>query len=224
MAALDDQLINTLYGAVDNAARWVELMDLLRARFGVESVAAQLLVPSHDDLLPLWGTRDSVSERHAVLHDSWANSVANPRFRRPRGPPAALEIDSDLRSPDYSAEDRRVLRDGLARCGLGPAFWISQQLEDDRHFTMIFHRAPDDGRDIAVPDRHMLESLAPHFRQAVRLWVRLAEADARQALVEAAGDGMMTALVACDRRMRIHWMNADAHRLLGMNGAPRQIR
>ena len=29
--ALDDHLIGTLYGAVDNAARWVELMDLLRA-------------------------------------------------------------------------------------------------------------------------------------------------------------------------------------------------
>ena len=73
--ALDDHLIGTLYGAVDNAARWVELMDLLRARFGVESVAAQLLMPSRGDLLPLWGTRDSVSERQSVLHDSWANSM-----------------------------------------------------------------------------------------------------------------------------------------------------
>ena len=221
MAVLDDQLIGTLYGAVDNAARWVELMDLLRVRFGVESVAAQLLVASRDDLLPLWGTRDSVSEGHAALHDSWANSIANPRFRRPNAPPVDLEIESDQQSPDYSNEDRKVLRDGLARCGLGPAFWISQQLEDERHFTMIFHRAPDDGRDIDLHDRHLLEAMAPHFRQAVRLWMRLAEADARLALVEAAGDGMLTALVACDRRLRVHWMNADARRLLDAGGAMR---
>jgi DNA-binding CsgD family transcriptional regulator len=53
------------------------------------------------------------------------------------------------------------------------------------------------------------------------LWVRLAESDARSTLVEAAGDGMMTALVACDRRMRVQWMNADARQLLAAGGAMR---
>jgi DNA-binding CsgD family transcriptional regulator len=212
MTTLDDQVIATLYGAVDDKTRWVELMDLLRQRLGVEGVAAQLLVPSRDDLRPLWETRDSVSERNGALHDSWANTPANPRFRRPQGPPQALEIDSDQRWCDYSTRDRHVLRDGLARCGLGPAFWISQQLDEDRHFTLIFHRAADDGRDMGSDDRHLLEAMAPHFSQAVRLWMRLAEADARRLLVEQAG---LTAMVACDRRLRVHWMNADARRLLG---------
>jgi DNA-binding CsgD family transcriptional regulator len=214
MRVLDDTVIAALYGAVDVEARWVDFMDLMRRHLRVECAAAQLLAVSHDDLLPVWGTRDRLSESRAALHDSWANSLANPRFRRPVGPSRELEIDSDQRTPDYSAEDRRVLRDGLARCGLGPAFWISQQIDRDHHFTMIFHRAADDGRDMDAGERHMLEALAPHFRQAVRLWMRLAAAEARADLVEQAAEGRMTAMVACDRHMRVHWLNADARRLL----------
>lgn len=215
MGKLDDQLIAMLYGAVDCDARWVELMDVLRQRFGVESVAAQYLVAAHNDLLPLWCSRDSVSQSHAALHDSWANSLANPRFRRPAGPPREMEIDSDHRCDDYSAQDRRELHDGLARCGLGPAFWLSQQIDADRHFTLIFHRAADDGRDMDATELDLLQAMAPHFRQVVRLWERLAAAEARTRLIEQAGDGMMTAMVACDRHLRVHWMNADARSLLG---------
>jgi DNA-binding CsgD family transcriptional regulator len=214
MQMLDDTVIAALYGAVESESRWVDFMDLMRRHLRVECAAAQLLVASQDDLLPLWGTRDRLSQSRAALHDSWANSLANPRFRRPSGPSRDLEIDSDQRTPDYSAEDRRVLRDGLARCGLGPAFWISQQIDRDHHFTMIFHRAVDDGRDMDMQERRMLEAMAPHFRQAVRLWMRLAAAEARAGLAEQAGEGMMTAMVACDRHLRVHWLNADARRLL----------
>ena len=215
MARLDDQLITMLYGAVDNDARWVDLMDMLRQRFGVESVAAQYLVASHNDLMPLWCSRDSVSQSHAALHDSWANSLANPRFRRPAGPPRDMEIDSDQRCDDYSVQDRCELHDGLARCGLGPAFWLSQQIDADRHFTLIFHRAAHDGRDMDAADQDLLQAMAPHFRAVVRLWERLAAAEARTRLFEQADDGMLTAMVACDRHLRVHWMNADARRVLG---------
>lgn len=217
MAQLDDQVITALYGAVDSDARWVDLMDLLRTRLGVESVAAQLLVASRDTVQPLWGTRDSVSERHGALHDSWANSVANPRFRRPPVARRQMEIGSDQRATYFSAEERLNLRDGLARCGLGPAFWISQQIDHERRFTMIFHRPPDDGRDLDSHERGLLETLAPHFRQAIGLWVRLAAAEARAGLAEHAGDAALTAVVACDRRLRVHWLNADARRLIGAN-------
>ncbi len=214
MARLDDRLIEMLYGAVDDGARWVGLMDHLRLAMGVESVAAQFLMASRDDLLPLWGTRDSLSESRGALHDSWANSLANPRFRRPVGPPQDLEIDSDHQSQDYTAQERRDLREGLARCGLGPAFWISQQIDAERHFTLIFHRAADDGRDMEAQDRAMLMAMAPHFRQAVRLWVRLCAAEAHGGLVDQAADGLTTGLIACDRRLRVQWMNAEARRLL----------
>lgn len=214
MGTMNDQLIGALYGAVDDSTRWVGLMDLLRRELGVESVAAQLLLASRDTLLPVWGTRDSHSERHAALHDSWANSPANPRFRRPPALPQALDLDSDQRSPGYSAQDRRMLREGLARCGLGPAFWMSQQLEGGHNFTLIFHRAPDDTRDMEEPDQALLTALEPHFRQAIRLWMRLATAEARVGLIEQAHDGMMTAMVACDRHLHVHWSNADARRML----------
>ena len=214
MAALDEQLITMLYGAIDSDLRWVELMNLLRRRFGVESVAAQYLVARHQELVPLWCSRDTVSQGHASLHDSWANSLANPRFRRPLGPSRELDIDSDTRCEDYSPQDRRDLRHGLAQCGLGPAFWLSQQIDADSHFTLIFHRAAGDGRDMTTDDRALLNGIAPHFRQVVRLWERLAAAEARTRLVEQAGDRMMSAVLACDTRLRVHWMNSDARQVL----------
>lgn len=215
MGQIDSRLLELLYGAVDNEARWVDLMDHLRTGMGVESVAAQFLVASGDDLLPLWATRDRVSQSHAALHDSWANSPANPRFRRPQGPPVELEIDSDERCPDLTDQDRATLREGLARCGLGPAFWISQQIDRDRHFTLIFHRPPDDQRDMTTAERLLLEALAPHFRQAVRLWVKLASTDVHLQLIDQAVAGLTTGLVTCDRRLRVRWMNHEARRLLG---------
>ncbi|WP_206245370.1 helix-turn-helix transcriptional regulator [Novosphingobium terrae] len=210
MATLNDQVIGALYGAIDDPGRWIGLMDLLRQHMGVESVAAQLLVPSQDLLLPLWTRRDSHSERNGMLHDSWANSPANPRFRRPLSPPPALDIDSDQRCRDYSAQDRRMLSDGLARCGLGPAFWLSQRLDDGHTFTLIFHRVADDRRDMGAHDESLLTLLAPHIRQALRLQTRLTTLEMQAGLVQQANDAMMTAMVACDRQLRVHWSNADA--------------
>jgi DNA-binding CsgD family transcriptional regulator len=223
MARLDSLTIEKMFGAVDNPSRWVELMDHLRSTLRVECVAAQFLVASRDDLLPIWATRDSVSQSRAALHDSWANSQANPRFRRPSLPMPDLEIDSDQRSNDFTAAERVELREGLARCGLGPAFWISQQIDAEHHFTLIFHRAADDGRDMQADEVAWLTTIAPHFRQAVRLWARLAAADAQAALINQATDAIATGLVACDRRLRVQWMNSDATRLL-VPGAAMHVR
>jgi DNA-binding CsgD family transcriptional regulator len=134
-----------------------------------------------------------------------------------------LAIASDQGKADYSAEDRLRLRDGLARCGLGPAFWMSQQIDHTRRFTLIFHRAPDDGRDIGSRDRTLLEALAPHFRQAVGVWMRLAAAEARTGMLEHAGDIALDAVVACDRELRVHWLNDVARRLLA-GGAGLRLR
>jgi DNA-binding CsgD family transcriptional regulator len=88
---------------------------------------------------------------------------------------------------------------------------------------MIFHRPPDDGRDLDTREQGLLETLAPHFRQAIGLWVRLAKAEARAGLAEQAGETMLTAVVACDQRLRAHWINADARRLFGANAHVRLI-
>lgn len=220
---LDDQLVGALYGAVEDAGRWVGLMDMLRRHLRVECAAAQLLVPSQDKLLPVWGTRDSHSEARGRLHDSWANSPANPRFRRPVHTPPELEIDSDARCRDFSSTDRRQLYDGLAHCGLGPAFWVSQQLDSEHTFTLIFHRIRDDTRDMEAHDEQMLAMMAPHIRQAGRLWMRLTAAEMQAELFGQAHDAAMAAIVACDRRLRVHWGNAQAHAMLEA-GHPLRLR
>ncbi|MBB3953913.1 helix-turn-helix transcriptional regulator [Novosphingobium sediminicola] len=214
MAAISDQWIGALYSAIDEPARWVGLMDLLRRDFDVECVAAQLLVAAQGKALPVWGTRDSHSERHGRLHDSWANSPANPRFSRPIGPIPDMEILSDARSPAYSAQDRRRLSDGLARCGLGPAFWISHRLDKDHRFTLIFHRTPDDRRDMEPREEAMLARMAPHMHQAAKLWLRMSEAEAKAEWIAQAHDATGVAMLACDRDLRLHWCNEPARALL----------
>lgn len=223
MGLLDDRLIATLYGAVDHNARWVDLMDLLRDQLRVESVAAQMLAVSRGDLLPVWETRDRVSEAHGALHDSWINSQASPRFRRPPGPMPELEISSDQQCPDYSAAERQMLSEGLARCGLGPAFWISHQIDARHTFSMIFHRPPGDTRDMCTAEARLLQALAPHLRQAIRLWVRLNEAEARFALIDQAGDAAPVAMVACDRERQVAWCNGEARAMLAGAG-PLRLR
>ncbi|WP_232280898.1 helix-turn-helix transcriptional regulator [Novosphingobium nitrogenifigens] len=218
MVKLDDRLIATLYSAVDNDSRWVDLLDGMRAEFEVESAVVQVLDNSAPDLRMVWESRDRISQSRVALHDSWANTLANPRFRRPRQRITDVQISSDQRLSDYTAQDRSVLREGLARCRLGLAFWISVRLDPARHFTMIFHRAPEDGRDIGPQDLARLEGLAPHLQQALRLWVRLDQAEARVRLIEDAADGPLAAMIACDRRMRVQWMNADARRILHAGG------
>lgn len=223
MAAIEDQWIGALYGAIDEPARWVGLMDLLRRDFGVECVAAQLLVAARGKALPVWGTRDSHSERHGRLHDSWANSPANPRFSRPIGPIPDMEILSDARSPAYSTQERRQLSDGLARCGLGPAFWMSHRLDKDHRFTLIFHRTPDDRRDMDPREEALLARMAPHMHQAARLWLRLTEAEAKAELIAQAHDATGTAMLACDRDLRLHWCNEPARAMLAQGG-PLRLR
>lgn len=215
MAAISDQWIGALYGAIEDPGRWVALMDLLRRDFQVECVAAQLLVAARGGrALPVWGTRDSHSERHGRLHDSWANTPANPRFSRPIGPMPETEILSDARSLAYSSQDRRQLSDGLARCGLGPAFWMSHRLDKDHRFTLIFHRNADDRRDMDPREEAMLTQMAPHMRQAARLWMRMSEAEAKAEWLAQAHDATGTAMLACDRDLRLHWCNAPARTML----------
>lgn len=218
-ATIDDRLIETLYGAVDNDARWGELMNVLKQRLGVHSAVGQLLISGSGCspvglMRPMWTARDSDSERAAALHDSWAGTPANPRYRRPHGTMPEIVIGSDQQESFMTGADRENLRQGLARCGLGPAFWLSLRLDDARRFTLIFHRQPGDTRDISAQEQAQLTALSPHVRQAVRLWTRLVEAESRAALIERAGEEQAIALVACDRHLRVHWMNAAARGLL----------
>jgi hypothetical protein len=85
----------------------------MRAEFEVESAVVQVLENSAPDLRMVWESRDRVSQSRVALHDSWANTLANPRFRRPRQRITDVQISSDQRLSDYTAQDRSVLREGL---------------------------------------------------------------------------------------------------------------
>lgn len=221
MGQIDNRLISALYGAIEEEARWTEAMDLLRDNLGVESAVVQMLSARSPQLEELWTSRDTRSLRAASIHDSWANSPANPRFRRSFTHTVDLGIGSDQSHGQYSPVEREALRQGLSRCGLGPAFWLGMKLPGERNFTLIFHRRPGDERDIGEAELGLLQTLAPHLRQIVRLWSRLDESTARAGLAGRAACSLASAQLTCDSVLRIGWMNDAARALLDEDGPVR---
>lgn len=210
----DNDLIAAMYGAIGDDARWTSVLDTIKLRLGVASAVFQRLVIDKDDLVPMFSLRDTWSTQEAERHDSWANSPLNPRFRRNTAPIGPYEIASDQLSAALTAEDREVLRHGLAACGLGPGFWLDCKTGPGEHTTIILHRHVDDSRDITDDDQQFLHLLMPHFRQVSRLLNDFANQRARLAVAEAFMDSTTLALLACDLDLGIHWMNAAAERLV----------
>lgn len=210
----DNDLFAAMYGAVGEEARWIEVLDAVKLRLGVASAVFQRLVVDRDDLVPTFSLRDTWSTQEAERHDAWANSPLNPRFRSNTAPPGPFGIESDQRSPALTAQDREVLRNGLAQCGLGPGFWLDCKTGEREHTTIILHRHVDDGRDITQADEEFLHLLLPHFRQVSRLLSDFAAQQARLSVAEAFMDSTSLALLACDLDLGIHWMNAAAERLI----------
>ena len=213
-AVSDNDLIAAMYGAVGDDARWTGVLDAIKLRLGVASAVFQRLVVDRDDLIPMISLRDTWSTQEAARHDAWANSPLNPRFRTDTAPRGPYEIESDQRSVALTAEDREVLRHGLAACGLGPGFWLDCKTGPREHTTIILHRHVDDGRDITQSDEEFLQLLMPHFRQVSRLLSDFAEQRARLSVAEAFMDSTSLALVACDLDLGMHWMNVAAEQLV----------
>lgn len=218
MTHSDSSLLLDLYGSVEHEARWQVVLDTLRDRMGLESVVAQVLSSARSCLQQVWTARDSVSLRHAAIHDSWANSGANPRFHRQR----ALRhpdtgIGSDFQSLDHSENEHRAMREGLARCGLGPAFWVDFGLSPNSHFSLVFHRKPGDDRDVNAGEVEFLQQLQPHLSQAVSLWLKTSENAARVRTLEQAISATDLAMTSCDRTLRMAWSNPVAETLLAYN-------
>lgn len=203
-----------MYAAIGEDARWTDVLDTIKTRLGVASAVFQRLVANKDDMIPVVSLRDTWSTLEAKRHDEWANSQHNPRFRRSTAPTALQEIDSDHRSPHFSAADREVLQRGLAMCGLGAGFWIDCKTAPGEHTTMIFHRHVGDGRDITRAEDEFLGQLQPHFRQISRLLTSIAGYEARLSVTESFMNTTSLALITCDEDLGVHWMNSAAEHLL----------
>jgi len=213
----DSSLLLQLYGSVEQEARWQAVLDTLRDRLGVQSVVAQVLSSARPCLQQVWTARDSVSLQQAKIHDAWANSGANPRFRRRPLRPAGSGIGSDFKSLDHTDSEHDDMRERLARCGLGPAFWVGFGLTEESHFSLVFHRKPGDDRDIDSAEAEQLLQLLPHLNQAVGLWLNSSQSAARVRALEQAISATDLAMLGCDRALRLAWSNPVADSLLAAN-------
>lgn len=210
----DNALIASLYSATTDPARWSGALDLIKQRLGLASVVVQRIGADEDMLRPLLNFRDSWSSAHAAQHDAWANSPASPRFRSDAQQKDELEIDSDQRSEAFTAADRKELQEGLAGCGLGSGFWIGYRLGPDDFVSLICHRPQGEWHDITRREQDFLDTLSPHFGQISRQIASLPHAQARFALAEQFMQSARLAILACDDRLQVHWLNAAAERLL----------
>jgi len=156
MADLEPKMLGKLYATIEQEECWLPFLNELKRYFRVESAVAQILSAKSESLQQLWTSRDEQSQRKAALHDSWANSDANPRFRSPHTGDEFPQIGSDFRNLQLGPVELLNMRNGLARCGLGSGFWIDIKLETDTYFSLIFHRQPHDDRDLSADEEDRL--------------------------------------------------------------------
>ena len=207
---IDSNLVESLYDTVTDGDTWSMVLDNLKLRLGAQSAVAQVLTSRTPIAQPLWMVRDHYSQEMAQLHDSWANSPANPRFRRQREHSTVPEIGSDRRCLGLSAGEAATMRAGLGGCGLGAGFWVELDIDHSTHFTLIFHRSCGDGSDITAPEAKMLRALAPHLQRAVHLAWRLGEEKLHAAALESAVCNADMAALTCDPELNLHWASAAA--------------
>ena len=207
MVDLDHNLLGNLYATIEQEEGWLPLLNELKRHFQVESAVAQILAARSDYMQQLWTARDCQSQNRAGLHDSWANSDANPRFRRPRSDSPFPQVGSDFRNLQLAPTELLNMRKGLAGCGLGTGFWIDIKLEPNTYFALVFHRLPGDDRDLSEEEEAKLMALIPHLHRTLRVRRRLIASEDMASVLDLATCATDTAMMVCDSHLRIKWAN-----------------
>lgn len=211
-------LIERIYATTGETAAWAPLLDRMCEHLGITSACAQLLAEEDRRLHQVWHTRDTGSIAFAAQHDRWVNNPDNPRLHmRPSGQPRP--IGSDRRLFADAPDLMRRLNEGLARAGLGQAFWVGFPVARGQHFSLIFHRRAGDLRDLSQEEEALLLQLLPHFRQSAAIGQRIGRLTGQNERFGSLIDDSGLAMVVCDQRGRVEWRNTAAGALLQSRAA-----
>ena len=205
----DNHLFADVYHCIQQPAHWVSVLDRVKVRMKVVSVAVQILKTRADGSVGLeWEARDSFSLEHSALHDKWVNNADNPRLLLDIQHPLQVVRDDDVFKPDCPVFRRFLER--LACAGLGKAIMLDIALSDDTLLSLVAHRHSQDERPYGTEVENFLYALAPHLTQVFHLAEQFNRHGYQQALLEKVVDQLATGLLLIDHRAKVLWGSSKA--------------
>jgi len=214
MSELASQILPDIYACCEGSDRWPHVLDRIRGILGVQSAVVQIFEQDGMQLRERWNARDSLSLSRAALHDLVVNNAQNPRLdlRLARRPTDQIMRDRDRFAT--GCPQLAGLQGRLASIGLRGGSGLGFQLADSHYFSLILHRAVDDGAELDRQDELFLRQLAPHLEQVTRLIAQLHTARNREAMLAALVDRLRTGVILCDGAGRIAWTNKAGVRMV----------
>lgn len=209
----DNQLFADIYRCITAPSHWVAVLDQVKARMNVASVAVQVIKKQYSGTVDLqWEARDSFSLEHSALHDKWVNNSDNPRLLIEVNQPLQVIRDEDVFQDDCPIFRRFMKR--LALAGLGKAIMLDITLPDDTLLSLIAHRHCYDDRPYDVDIENFLYALAPHLSQALEISQQYNQGMFQQKLLESVIDHISMGLLLIDEKGDVLWSSQTAERMI----------
>jgi DNA-binding CsgD family transcriptional regulator len=216
MDRLTGTLLGRLYDCSDDHGRWTGALDEICRQFDARSAVVQILRRDEHRLRSTWGVRDSFSTANAARHDALVNNADNPRLDlRLTRPLAARPVFRDTDYFNEGCPHLAALGGRLADIGLGRSIGLGIDLPGERYFSLMLHRAVDNGRPFDGDEEGALGALAPHLARVMQISDRLARAEAgREALVTILAR-LRTGVMLLGDGLRVDWLNDAAQAMVG---------
>ncbi len=211
-----NRILPDLYQCAMQPGQWRNLMDKIRAHFGVQNVSLQMYQVRDDHLRQQWSVRDSWSFSHRALHDRLVNNDRNPRLdlnltARPQAGVCVLR-DRDVFSPD--CPEYIALRQRLHALGLGQELLLSLEYDSGRLLSLIMHKPAAERVDFTRAQERVLYDLAPHLQQAVESFENTLRLRQHVEMLSHTVGNLSTGLLLLDSVGKIRWSNHYARRIL----------
>ena len=209
----DNQLFADIYRCITKPSHWVSVLDQVKARMNVASVAVQVIKKQYTGAMDLqWEARDSFSLEHSALHDKWVNNSDNPRLMIEVTKPLQVVRDEDVFREDCPIFRRFLKR--LALAGLGKAIMLDITLPNDTLLSLIAHRHSHDDRPYDVEIERFLYALAPHLSQALEISQIFSHSMYQQHLLESVIDHISMGLLLIDEKGGVIWGSQMAEKMI----------
>ena len=211
-ANASDPLLLQIYGGCTDTARWRLALDEVCAQTGAVSAVLQGLRIEGARAVPFWMAHDSYIDFDA--YRATISDAGNPRLEAGRILKALtkskpVQGDDGLFAP---AEQpiRQRLNEQLLSMGLGHFVGALVPLDDQRCAALALHRRPGDTGDFPARVLDRLSELMPHLAQALSVSHAMALSQTAGALLQGHLDSVPCAMVVCDVRGQVHWLNQHA--------------
>jgi DNA-binding CsgD family transcriptional regulator len=208
----DDAAIDAIYAAASAPERFADALDLLADRFRAEG--SWLICSDAEGASHVTASRDLAVAAQDYVERGWKLDFLAARAQHRRTSNGlTCYADTDIaRAEEIASHPFYVkFRAGL---GLGPLMGGLAGSEHDISIALTVHRASGD-KAFAPADVSALARLLPHFDRALRLALRLQQADQeRTALLESMGR-LSCGVVMLDSRQRITHANDRVRAMLG---------